>query len=76
MRSEGWRGERWWWWGVCQGGRDHKLKLLASRSKFPIESDLSTVVNVWVKQMHTFSYPKFSLDAMHYDPFSKHLQQK
>ena len=37
------------WWGVCQGGRGHKSKLSASRSKFPIESDLSTVVNVWVK---------------------------
>ena len=35
--------------GVCHGGRGHKSKLSASRSKFPIESDLSTVVNVWVK---------------------------
>ena len=48
MRSEGWRGER-WWWGVRQGGRGHKSKLSASRSKFPIESDLLTVVNVWVE---------------------------
>ena len=47
VRSEGWRGERWWWWGVCHGGRGHKSKLSASRSKFPIESDLSTIVNVY-----------------------------